>query len=313
MLSVSYITARKEPRFSWFADSLDKQGSVEGGFHPIVISAQILNAAKIGEAGFTLYRPKPSVWQGEHRLTREDWFSAGNARNTALCLARGSHIAFVDDLSVLTPGWLAAAIEATKFDGITCGAYRKVKKLVVETGEIKSWLPHLVTSPKNVMTDAGMDNRWAFLEKQGWDMRRPFDGPQCGGNCMYGCSLVAPVEAFLKINGWCEDLCGGLGFEDCITGIVLENAGVKFRYDPRMLTLESEEDHFVEPAMRKSDYGVSPNDKSHKALEIARTLKRFDNGFDLRQMREDVLAGKPFPIPTGPTHEWFTGTPLTEL
>jgi glycosyltransferase involved in cell wall biosynthesis len=297
-LTFAYVTTRKEPRIEWFLRSLNVQRLAAGmirGVDLITISSHPIDV-------FSNPRnPKPSVWQGPHRLTSEDWFSAGNARNTALCLAKGSHIAFVDDLSVLTPGWLAAAIDATKFDGITCGAYRKVKCLRPdEDGRGASFEDF----------PAGWDNRWKHLEKSGWNMREPYP---CGGQWMYGCSLVAPIEAFLRVNGWCEDLCGGLGFEDCITGIVLENAGVKFRYDPRMLTLESEEDHHVEKPMRKSDYGVSPNDKSHKALEIARTLKRFDNGFDLRAMRERVLNGLPFPVPTEPKIEWFSGTPLSEL
>ncbi len=311
MLTIAYITARKEPRFEWFSDSLHAQAWFSPTEHPEIcaISSFRENLIFQKRSGFSV-KPKPCVWQGQHRLTREDWFAAGNARNTALCLARGSHIAYVDDLSVLTPGWLAAAIDATKFDGVTCGAYRKVRKLVVENGKIKSFEPHCVTNDKGESIDVGMDHRWKTIRDSGWDMTKPY--PTQGG-WMFGCSLVAPVEMLLNINGWCEDLCAGLGFEDCVTGVVLGNNGAKFRYDPRMMTLESQEGHEDEPRMRQSDYGVSPKDKSHKAIEIARTLKRFDNGFDLRQMREDVLAGKPFPIPTEPKTEWFTGTPLADL
>ena len=98
-----------------------------------------------------------------------------------------------------------------------------------------------------------------------------------------------------------------------LTGIALTNAGYKFRYDTRMKTLESEEDHSVEALFKKTDKGTSPNDKSHAALARAQGLVRFDNGFDLRAMRADVLAGNPFPIPTEPTKDWYDGQPLGEM
>ena len=44
----------------------------------------------------------------------------------------------------------------------------------------------------------------------------------------------------------------------------------------------------MEKPFKKMDKGVSPQDKSHRALDLARGLKRFDNGFDLRAMRAAV-------------------------
>lgn len=240
--------------------------------------------------------PKPTVWQGEHRLTKENWFAAANARNTALCLCKTTHIAYVDDLSVLQSGWYQAAREAAELnDTITCGAYLKVKSLVVENGVAVSY----DTYP------GGMDNRLKHARTE---------ISQCGGNWLYGCSLVAPVDALLAIDGWGE-YCDGLGFEDCCTGLVLANAGYKLRYDKRLMTLESDELHFVEPPMLRSDYGISPNDKSHAALNIALQSKTFDNGYvgGLRAERERVLRGEPFTVRNNPQHEWYSGVHLSEL
>ncbi len=132
---------------------------------------------------------------------------------------------------------------------------------------------------------------------------------------MYGCSLAGPVEAFLQINGFPEH-CDGLGSEDYIAGIVLENNGWKIMYDRRMLTLESEEAHHFDKAFKRSDFGVSPNDKSHAVLNMAYQQKEFPNYFGeggIRALRENILAGGEFPIMKIPEHCWFSGTALKDL
>ncbi len=303
VLSLIYLTNRVQPRSEWFFRSLNSQlqeivpmPAVEVIFidHWAPWPTEI-------EPRVRAYPPKPNVWNGPHRLTKDEWFAAGSARNTGVCLAKAPWIAFVDDLSVLMPGWLKAALHATEFpDTITCGAYRKVKQLHVDKSGNVTFHEQFA---------GGIDNRQRHVDP----MLTGKVSVPCGGQWLYGCSLVAPVEAFLKVNGWCEDFCGGSGFEDCVTGLVLENAGYKFRYDTALLTLESEEDHHVEKPFRKEDKGVSPNDKSHAILDRTRHLKRFDNYFDLRAMRADVQAGKPFPIPDGPAMDWYDGQPLDRM
>lgn len=134
---------------------------------------------------------------------------------------------------------------------------------------------------------------------------------------MYGCSLVAPVEAFLSINGFPEALCDGMGFEDVIAGIMLAKKGYSFQYDCRMLTLEDDDLHSQLPIMKRSDYGVSPNDKSHAVLSIAQTGDGWHPNYfgedGIRGLRKRVLSGDPFPICRIPEHEWYTGKPLNEL
>jgi glycosyltransferase involved in cell wall biosynthesis len=247
--------------------------------------------------------PKPCVWQGEHRLTKYDWFDASNGRNTALCLAPDGYICYVDDLSVLMPGWLKAVREAMEGGYIVCGAYRKVKDLVVENGEVKSFTPF----------PGGMDTR---IGEEGKAI-------PCTGDWLYGCSVAMPVEALLTINGWPEDLCASLGSEDYCCGIALSNNGYSFKYDTRMLTLESEELHHIDIPFRKEDWhfengvavvgGNGKDDKSHAALNIARQSKNFPNHFNIRELRASILAGNLFPIDPNPQHEWFTKKHLSEL
>lgn len=296
-LSIAYVTSRRDPKIEWFFDSLHNQVKAIGGEPPyiIVIAPHWEVAAKAKTNGFSckFHPPKASVWQGEYRLTKEDWFAASNTRNTALCLAPDGYLAYVDDLSVLMPRWLAAVHEHMAAGRFGFGAYIKAKNLKIVDGAVSSYDVH------------SLDNRYRQVQT---------DVTPCGGRWLYGCSLCGPVESFLHVGGWPE-FCDGLGFEDVIMGYALQNAGFPLFYDRRMLTVESEEDHHREPAFKRSDYGQSPNDKSHSALNIGIQSRYFENYYEggIRKMREEVLAGKPFPITGNPRHEWYTGTPLAEL
>ncbi len=289
MISICYFTNRLNPHIDWFCDSLAKQ--VNGDETELIVvdfhkdSRTLDFGSPIPNVSLVHCPPKPNIWNGPHRLTKENWFNAAAARATAICLAKGSHIAFVDDLSVLLPGWMDCVRQSVREGYIALGAYKKMKNLVVENGEVKSFTEY---SPDSRLRSATGDQT------------------SCGGSWLYGCSLCMPIEAALDVNGFPEDLCGGLGFEDVCFGLALGNTGkYSFRYDRRMMTYESEEDHFVDKPFRKTDKGVSPKDKSHAALNIATGSKWFPNQFNLREMRNAVQRGDPFPIPTTPEHDWF--------
>lgn len=292
-LTVAYITNRKEPRHSWFRDSLLPQ-----------ISALEIDVEIRAISPFFDTPPKPCVWSGPHRLTSRDYFSAANARNTAAALCETDWIAFVDDLSVLGPEWLTAVRDAMAGDYIVIGTYEKVRKLVFENGKAVSFESF----------PAGRDTRLDVIGQMFPGKTNPYP---CDGAWMYGCSVAMPLEALLTINGFPEILCDSLGGEDYMTGIALQNAGYRCKIDLRMLTLESEEDHAIETPAIRWDPGISPNDKSHMALDIATKSKRFENdfgeGFSLRELRDCVLKTGEFPIRLTPDREWFTGKPLKEL
>ena len=310
MLTIAYSTARKEPHFQWFYDSLIREtGGDFSDIKVVLVSRFGTDVIKdidtsMGSFPILATEPKPSVWQGAHRLTRTDWFAASNARNTALCYAPDGYIAYVDDLSVLMPGWLSAVREALAGNYVVCGAYRKVRQLRVEKGAVVSYDGFF----------QGLDQRWQFVKS---------DPTPAESGWLFGCSCGMPVEFLLEINGWAEDLCDGLGFEDCCTGIVLHNTGHKMMYDRRMLTLESEEHHHTEPAFRKEDWhfedgkpvpgGNRHDDKSHAALHIAQGSKNFPNHFNIRELRQTVLNGGEFPVDLNPRHDWYTKVPLCDL
>lgn len=298
-LTVCYQTCRRESKIEWFLDSLRRECA--GDLDAVKLVVVDFYANERSHAGLCWdgpavhVPPKPNVWQGPHRLTKEDYFAAANSRNTGLCHAPDGWIVYVDDLSVLMPGWLRCVRDAMHGHYIVFGSYKKVRNLVVRGGVAVSYDEF----------HGGIDSRWP----QG------ADGPvPCAGDWLYGCSFAAPVEALLTIGGLPE-ICDGLGFEDVITGIALQNAGYSFKYDRRMLTLESYEHHGHEKPFKRIDKGKSPNDKSHAVLNLARSSRHFQNYHPggIRALREMVLAGEPFPICQIPAHDWYDGQPLSEL
>lgn len=307
-LTVSYITNRIEPKFEWFFSSLRAEG-VDCGIQIIDYHAdaegRVDSVKRLAEQyGISVKRhitPKPSVWQGVHRLTQKNFFAASNASNTAIATCDTPWVVFVDDLSVLMPGWWKCVNEATLRNGVTCGAYRKVHDMSVdlETGRIKPF----------------RDN------PNGWDVRGNHVGwgklVPCGGEWFFGCSFVASIDDLLKCNGFDED-CDGMGYQDTITGSMLSKNGVKFWYDSRMLTIESEDLHHTSgQVFLRWDPGQSPNDKSHAMINMLNSGRKWAPNYfgpeGLRGLRESVLNGGQFPIVQIPQNEWFTGIKLKDI
>lgn len=291
----------------WFLDAWDKQCASDYSNTQLVVvdfhqtrsvDDPRFERIRKGFGQVVVSKPKPNVWQGDHKLSRIDYFAAANARNTAICLAAGSHIVFVDDLSVPLPTWWRAVQESTtRTRTITCGAYQKVRGLEVVDGVVDKFEDH----------PAGRDIRMRDLSG-----KPPYP---CMPGWHFGCSVAAPIDAYLDINGWPE-ACDGLGYEDCVTGIVLYNRGWHFVYDTRMMTFESEEAHGEDVPFMRWDKGTSPNDKSHAMLAMFKQAARFDNYFGsegIRGLRERVLSGESFPILQIPEHDWFDSMPIRQM
>jgi hypothetical protein len=306
-LTISYLTSRIEPHVEWFFSSLAAQGGTNLPINIIDFHADAEGrresfaqlAEKHGLKITHHITPMPTVWQGPHRLTKVDCFAAANCRNTAIAACATDYIAFVDDVSVLMPGWLTQAKLAMTREGATLGAYEKRRNVVVDDhGNVIGGESY----------QGGIDHRVNVLP----------NGGQCGGGWFYCSSVVAKTNDLLKVNGF-ETLCDGMGSEDYICGIMLNNAGVPTYFDPAMKTLECETSHHV-PADRKYrwDVGQSPNDKSHAILARANASQKWAENacyapHSLAGVRQRFLAGEPFLPPNGPDRDWFDNTPLTEL
>ncbi len=297
-LSLAYITSRRDCKIEWFWDSLQRE--LNGRSISVIVVDFHRNERDVTQGIWQTIRqntlhvaPKPCVWQGDFKLVKTNHWAAANMRNTALCLAPDGYLSYIDDLSVIMPGWLKAVDDSIAGNYVVCGTYRKVKKMVVEKGVLVSYEPF------------SEDNRMKGITQ---------DVSPCSGGWMYGCTLGAPIDLFLKVGGWPE-FSDALKFEDCLMGIGMQNAGCHLKFDRRMLSIESEEHHHIEPAFRSFDKGVSPNDKSHAAKKIAEKTKYFANYYEggIPQLRKDVLAGKPFPTTQIPEHDWYDGQPLSEI
>lgn len=289
-LTIAYVSARKEPRIEWFFDSLRSQVKQE---HPKIIIVDHYRAQHCycidTSQGNAHVAPKPTVWQGRHRLTKDEWWAKSNALNTAICLCQTDWIAFVDDRSVLMPGWLDRIHDAMNGGYAVCGSYEKHLNLKVENG---------------VIVDPGITDSV--------DHRRQLDEPQRTKD-WYGGHGALPLEWCLDVNGFSEDLCDSLGLEDCMFGLTLHNSGFPICYDSRMKIIEDRTQGEIDGALKRTDKGISPNDKSHAIVARFQGQRTSMNSFDIRAMRERVLAGEPFPPPTASHLDWFDGMPISEM
>jgi hypothetical protein len=308
-LSIIYLTSRQEPKVEWFVDSLYNQSKINRISPQIVFvdtrvwydgESRKKHFSDIvdGRFDFKHVAPKDTVWQGHRRLTKEDYFCASSARNTGCMYAKGDYLLFVDDLSVLLPNWLSNAIHAAKNKYVVCGAYKKVKNLIVNNGGIVNFEEF----------PQGVDSRWNRGSDTGiipWY-----------GSALYGCSFGCTTESFLQVNGF-DELLDGQGGEDYDFGIRIERHGEKIFYNRNMTTYESEELHAQLPVMKRI---IKAKDGSPDASVVClnRVAKEqriipMQNYYNLREERKSVLAGN---LPTfypQPTHHWYDNQPLSEM
>lgn len=305
MITIAYMTNRAEPMFEWFADSLHNE--CQGNYTDIRVVMvdfyrdQPFRFEEMKQKAFRMREfihvsPKPTVWQGPHRLTKENCFAASNARNTALCYALDGYIAYVDDLAILLPGWLSRVRAAMEGGYIALGSFQKVSKMMVQGGVLLSC----------VDIEQGKDSR----------LRSATTLTPASGNWHYGCSVAGPVEAYLSVNGWDED-CDGMGAEDYACGIMLEKSGWKLMFDPQMRTYESEELHFIGEVFRRINEEEGEEDKAHRYLRMIGngrlTAPNFFPPGGIRAMREAILKGGSFPVSQIPQHSWYSGKHISEL
>lgn len=316
-LTLAYFTSRKEPHIEWFLTSIRREfGGDYSGLHVIVVDYHCVNQERkdwlvhklgqeeMGSLSVKHVPPKPTIWQGPHRLTKNNYFAASNARNTAFCLCTDNFIACVDDLSVMEIGWLDQVRHAMQHKYLVMGSYKKVYGLKVDTTAAYTF-----------------DHE----KKISWDSRWP-GGKETGivkvtGSWLFGCSFGLPIEWAIKVNGF-DEICDGAGAEDYDFGIRLQRAGLKMFYNRNMHTVESEEghssegnEHFIRKA-KDMHYNGKTQGSDHvllyRVLHEAR-IRTISKEYDLGELRKKVLEGEPFPIMKNPRHDWRDSQLLEEM
>lgn len=297
-LCIAFVTSRKHCEGDWFYDSLRVQiGSMVPSFVVIDSNADFESQLLLGVDGRLRLRklpPKPNIWQGKHRVTSQDWWAVSNARNTAICVCppETDYIVFLDDRSVLMSSWLRGVERAMREQYAVCGSYEKRTGMKVENGVIMHG--GIITGRDQRQTNMGVLN----VHGQFW-----------------GGTMGCPLEWALNVNGF-EEMVDGLGAEDYLFGMMLRNNHYPTKFDPEIKIVQDRTPELLGEAMKKTDKGVSPRDKSHAALERFGRARRAENfGKDLRAVRERFLRGEEFEIPDPTTEwrDWFDGQLIREM
>lgn len=281
-ITIVYITGRREPHVDWMVGDLKRQMQVDDEIHLVVVDTFARPPAFLGIPGdlfanVVVTTPKPTIWQGPHRVTAVDWWANSNARNTGIALCKTDYIVFLDDRCHLGGGWLnvVRASELAR-ESVVVGAYEKL-----ENGKVTR------------------DHRL---------LQCPEGKIDCGGGWLYGCTLALPLEWCLEANGF-EEGCDGLSGEDYIFGFMLENNGHRIDYNSQMF-VQLERSSLHSNTYVRTDKGKSPNDKSHVAIARFKPRKRTEFTPDLRSIRAGLSRGEPFPIPDplADHRDWYDGT-----
>lgn len=321
MFSIIYITCRPQCKLEWTIQSLQKQIPPNSDLQkqiqlvivdkllddykhqPTLLSERIHYIQSVTHGwDVTHVPPKPTPVQGSFKITPFEYFAASNARNTGVCYAKHSYIAFVDDTSYLTPTWLQSVLEGIKNPikkHVIGGAYKRVDHIKVENGEmIEGEILHHNSDSRL----QGLTPKQKSMGIIPWN-----------GSSLFGCSFCMPLQGYLDINGMNEK-CDSTGSEDYEFGMRIEKYGYKVFYDIRMMTYEENQpllsakpvigmdplvsrDHYIK---KLSEFGIKYN---HDLIPKKTILSSFimdlvlhtntiqaNPEFSLQELRQDILS-----------------------
>lgn len=309
-LTIVYTTSRLHPKVRWFFDSLRKQIQRDDQIQVIIVDRLIDQPGRRERfrqiAGFDFVHTdvKPTVWQGAHRVTQQDWWAVSNARNTGICLCRTNWLCLMDDRCVLIPGFLDSIREAMAGSYGVAGAYEKRWNMKVINGTIEDWGKLDGSDPRS---PGGKDHRENMVDSK---------LVECPGSWWFGACTALPLEWALNINGYLE-LLDGTSHEDCFFGEMLKTQGYPLKYDSRMRIVEDRtpgETGPDYPRTSKDRFHHDVTDRCHTAIKRFLHLPFAPNNFNIREVRDRMLRGEPWPMPPEKDYiDWFDGEPVKDF
>lgn len=326
VLTVLTCTARPNPRFDVLADTLYHNLCVTpAAIEWIIVDARLwydenrreeLSSAVKGRFAYQHVEPKPSLWQGPHRLTKSDCFDLNSARNTGICLAKYDHIVLLDDCLAADEDWLKYHLQAAN-KSILVGTFESVLDCKLLNGKIVSY--------NNLKYAAEQDHRVQVLG----DI--PFPA-KCSGGWTYGLNFSFPLSTALELNGFDEMYSGAGGCDDVDFGVRAERFGTPIYFHVGCKVYQLMESHkAVCGVAGGASKALGEVEKKHKEWLLKDGKMHFANerlieklfeqplrykslySPNMRYLRSLVQAGKPFPVPTGPKKDWRDGQPLQDM
>ena len=328
-LTIAYFTSRLDPKFEWFIYSLNRElkGNWDGieillidywyqhkqQFRTIELMSKV-NKLDNYEKIFSSIRhitPKRSFCQGLHRFTKQEYFAASNARNTAFLYASHDYVVCVDDLSILTRGWIDQVRWAQEGNRVILGSYQKAKNLICDADgsyEYDTFAPGIDSRLKNPL----IKDRTAHKVDGSW---------------LFGCSFGLPLELALTVDGF-DEACDMQGAEDYDFGIRLNRITSEIYYCPNMETIEDEDLHFVEGNAKfiRGKEVITSNsmlpqfvnmDSDHAMLNSVinepRILPLLGNQLSSRRLNKIYDYDTSWKSRYGMPCDWRTGIPLKDL
>lgn len=304
-LTVAFLTTRQDPKLAWFIQSLIRVCPAD--IQSLVIQfgqefpEQLRGISEVhgGRIQFHKHPPKPSIWQGPHKLTKEEWWDKSGYINTAIALCKTEWLALLDDRCVIMPGYFEAIADAMKGEYIVAGKYEKMYNVLVDNGKFLSG-----DEPIDNGNKIGKDPR-----ATGANSPRRIPGEQ-----LFGCNYAAPVEWLLQVNG-SDESTSPTGLEDCVLGMMLSRNNYPIMYDERMSIIEDRTPGVIDSYTKRCDKGPSGTqwDRSHRILAKTHGKLAATHPLNLRELRDKVQAGEPFPVPEEPKTDWFDNQALSEF
>jgi hypothetical protein len=320
MLSILTCTGRQNPQFKTLADTI---AFAAGRLVPlmrdpnwlewVVVDMQLwqnpearrqeLSDAVAGRIRTVHVPPKPTVWQGPHRLTKKDWWALNNARNTGLCYVTQPHVVLLDDCCAVTPEWLYWHLLAAQRKTALAGSFRSVTHAEIVDGMIVNVKPYDEGDHRAIQTQS-------------------LSPVRCGGGWLYGLNCSFPLEAALEIDGYDETYDGQGGSEDSDHGVRLDRAGVKVFYcaqAPLYQLMETHEEVCHSKARMQKTRVLAGDGLEHYANEYLIEILHGRTGYRpltptlLPVLREWAQAGEELPFIKYPVMDWRDGEMLEDM